>query len=208
VNVRKRRAARLVKRMDVPVPESEQSPESVLAKALGSDSAAHDAMREVETAFSLAPGSPRNVLAAMVLAKISSDLDGVARLLGWNEFEDFCASVIAAAGYHVRANVRLKKTTRQIDIVAESPSIVLAVDCKHWKRTLGEAGLLALAAAQQERTRLLKRSSGSDKDHLPVVLTMLDSQVREVMGVAVVPLHALRDFLSSVSRFDDNFEFV
>src|SRR5271157_868082 len=108
----------------------------MLAKALGSDSAADDAMREVETAFDLAPGSPRNVLAAMVLARISSDLAGVARLLGWNEFEDFCASVIAAAGYHVRANVRLKKPTRQIDIVAESPSMVIAIDCKHWKRTL------------------------------------------------------------------------
>ncbi|MDA4116169.1 MAG: NERD domain-containing protein [Thaumarchaeota archaeon] len=208
MNVRKRRATRLVKRLDVPVPESEQSPESVLAKALGSDSAADDAMREVETAFDLAPGSPRNVLAAMVLARISSDLAAVARLLGWNEFEDFCASVIAAAGYHVRVNVRLKKPTRQIDIVAESPSMVIAIDCKHWKRTLGEAGLLALAAAQQERTRLLKRYSGSDKDHLPVVLTMLDSEVREVMGVAVVPLGALRDFLASISRFDDNFEFV
>jgi Restriction endonuclease len=206
--VRKRKAAGLVRRLDVPVPKPELSPEGLLAKALGSDAAAAEAMREMESKFNLAPGSPRSVLAALVLAAASSDAGGVARLLGWKEFEDFCASAIAAAGYQVRANVRLRKPTRQIDIVAESPSMVLAVDCKHWERALGEAGLLALAAAQAERTRLLKASSGSDKQHLPVILTMLDSRVREVMGVAVVPLPALRDFLSSVSRFDDTFEFV
>ena len=109
----------------------------------------------------------------------------------------------------MRRNVRLRKPTRQIDIVAESPSLVLSVDCKHWRRGAGAAGLEGPALAQAERTELLavRSRKGGSMAFLPVLLTMVDSQVKVVEGVPVVPLQALRDFLASVSRFDEGLSY-
>jgi hypothetical protein len=46
------------------------------------------------------------------------------------------------------------------------------------------------------------------KPHLPVIITVLDNQARVVGGVPVVPLQGLKDFLSSVNRFDQELSFI
>jgi hypothetical protein len=141
---------------------------------------------------------------------MGADLDQVARSLSWKEFEEYCALAISAAGYAVRLNVRLRKPTRQIDILAESPSLVLSVDCKHWGRGASATGLEEAALAQIERTEVCAGGTltGLGRTFLPVLLTMVDNQVRVVEGVPVVPLRALREFLTSVSRFDQGLRFV
>jgi hypothetical protein len=94
--------------------------------------------------------------------------------------------------------------------VAESPSLVLAIDCKNWRRSAGTASLELAASAQTERTRILaeKAMVAQGKSYLPVLLTVLDSQVKVLSGVPVVPLHGLKEFLASVSPFEDSFSFV
>ncbi|MDG6967263.1 MAG: restriction endonuclease [Nitrososphaerota archaeon] len=197
-----------VRRIDVPVPDAQASSSVVLESILGKERALL-AAEEVARELGLAPGAPRNVSSALALTKMGRDPGSVAASLSWGEFEEYCAMVIAAAGYSVTRNVRLRKPTRQIDIVAESPSLVLSVDCKHWRRTAGPAGLEALALAQEERTRAYAgRARPGGAPCLPVLLTMLDNQVRVVAGVPVVPLQALRGFLSSVSRFDEGLSLV
>jgi hypothetical protein len=72
------------------------------------------------------------------------------------------------------------------------------------------ASLLAIATSQAQRTRIYVRNSkrGEARPFLPVVLTMLDNRVRIVEGIPVVPLMALREFLASVSRFDESLAFI
>jgi len=195
--------------IDIPVPEAATA-EALLTSKLGSKQAADRALLEVMAGLGLAPAAPRSVLAAIALARLGVDLDLAARSLSWGDFEDFCAMVVAASGYRVRKNVRLRKPTRQIDIVAESPSLVLAIDCKNWRRGVGAASLQPAALAQTERTRVLKEKAAvaQGKAYLPVLLTVLDNQVRVVEGVPVVPLQALREFLSSVSRFDEGLSYI
>ena len=153
---------------------------------------------------------PARVSAALALTRLGVDLDQVVRSLTWKEFEEYCALAISAAGYAVRMNVRLRKPTRQIDIIAESRSLVLSVDCKHWRRAASAAGLEAAAVAQIERTKVCAGGTltGLGRTFLPVLLTMVDNQVKVVQGVPVVPLRALREFLASVSRFDQGLRFV
>ena len=201
--------ARAVRALDIPVPAESQPLDEFLARRLGSRAAARRAIVGVARDFGVAPDAHENVSAALALTKLGCDVDRIARSLAWAEFEDYCAMAISAAGYAVRRNVRLRKPTRQIDIVAESASLVLSVDCKHWRRGAGPAGLEAPALAQAQRTRLYAERSkkGGNMAFLPVLLTMVDSRVRVVEGVPVVPLQALRDFLASVSRFDEGLSF-
>jgi hypothetical protein len=154
--------------------------------------------------------APRVVPAALALTKLGVDLDQVARSLTWREFEEYCALAISAAGYSVRTDVRLRKPTRQIDILAESTSLILSIDCKHWGRGAGAAGLRAAALAQVERTEACARGTltGMGRTFLPMLLTMVESDVTVTEGVPVVPLRALREFLASVSRFDQSLRFI
>jgi hypothetical protein len=182
----------------------------LLAASLGSASAADREIARVAEELGVPATAPRRVSAAMALTRLGADLGQVARSLTWKEFEEYCALAIAAAGYAVRTNVRLRKPTRQIDMLAESPSLVLSVDCKHWGRGSSAAGLEAAAVAQIERTEVCARGTltGLGRTFLPVLLTMVDNQVKVVEGVPVVPLGTLREFLASVSRFDQGLRFV
>lgn len=200
---------RAVRRLEIPVPAAE-SPEEHLASRLGSRAAARRAALAVAEEFGLPLDAPRNVAAALALTRLGADPERISRSLAWEEFEEYCASAISAAGYAVRRNVRLRKPTRQIDIIAESPSLVLSIDCKHWKRSAGAGSLEAPASAQAERTRMYveSRRPGDARAFLPVLLTMVDNQARVVEGVPIVPLQALREFLASVSRFDEGLSFI
>jgi hypothetical protein len=202
-----RRRKPAVREIDIPVPEPVDSPERLLEIKLGPERAAR-LLAETAAALGVPPDAPASVLSAVALAKIGSDLNTAARTLRWDDFERFCAMAISASGFHVRTNIRLKKPTRQIDIVAESPSFVLAIDCKHWQRGAGAASLELIASAQLERTRMLASRLTSTKPHLPVVLTVFDNSLRVVLGVPIVPIHVLKDFLSSVSAFDRDFAFI
>lgn len=149
------------------------------------------------------------VLAAMQQIKAGRDSESASKELTWSEFEDFCAEAVESAGYSVKRNVQLRKPRRQLDLLAESPTMGLSIDCKHWKRSVGDATLERLALAQTERTRQYKtRLDATDKGILPMLLTLVDNQTRIVNRVPVVPLFTLKDFLSTVNRFDETLLFV
>jgi hypothetical protein len=199
-----------VRRLDIPVPANGESPEELLASKLGSRASARRAVLALVEELRLPAEAPQSVSAALALTRLGADLDRIARSLKWDEFEQYCGMAVSAAGYTVRRNVRLRKPTRQIDIIAESPLLVLSIDCKHWRRTEGEWGLTAPALAQVERTKMYARGSrpGKDRTFLPMLLTMMNNRVRVVEGVPIVPLQALREFLATVSRFDEGLSFI
>jgi Restriction endonuclease len=199
-----------VRRLEVPVPSTAEQLDRYLVSKLGTGESARRAVLEVVEELGLSPDAPQRVSAALALTRLGADLDRVARSLAWGEFEEYCALVVSAAGYAVRRNVRLRKPTRQIDIVAESLSLVLSIDCKHWKRSAGAGSLEGPAAAQAERTRMYVKSrrQGDSRAFLPVLLTLAENRTRVVGGVPVVPLLALREFLASVSRFEEGLLFI
>jgi hypothetical protein len=199
-----------VRTIDVPLPPPAEPIDVYLEAKLGSREEADRAILRVTEELAVPIDAPRRISAALALTKLGVDLGQIASSLTWKEFEEYCALAISAAGYAVRENVRLRKPTRQIDVIAESPFLVLSVDCKHWKRSAGALGLEAAAMAQMERTEMYAKGtlSGLGRTFLPMLLTMVDNQVRVVNGVPVVPLQALRGFLASVSRFDEGLAFV
>ena len=89
-----------------------------------------------------------------------------------------------------------------------SSSLILVIDCKHWRKRAGAGSFAPIVDAQIERTQMLSRSSIQNKAFLPMILTMEDNHVKVVEGVPIVPLQALKEFLSSVNRFDESFDFL
>ncbi len=159
-------------------------------------------VEELASQFGVPFRSPERVLTAMALVKTGATPESIASLMSWGEFEAFCAGILRASGYAVRSNIVVTKPRRQIDIFAEASDLALCVDCKHWGKGLGPSELERIATEQVERTRIYKEKRAVRLPVLPVIVTLLDAPARLAMGVPVVPIFALRDFLSSVSRFD------
>ena len=122
------------------------------------------------------------------------DLESASSLLDWKEFERFASLAFESLGYETEKNYRLKKPRIEIDILAHrGNAIAFAVDCKHWKRTVGHASMLRICERQVERSL---RLIGSFQRIVPVVLTWHDEMLRVIEnGVPVVPIHKLSDFL-------------
>ena len=140
-------------------------------------------------------------LVALSLCSLGVPLEDVSSLLSWKEFESFCADLLRSAGYNVRENVRLRKPTAQIDIVAIGTSLVLSVDCKHWKRGASPSTLAKVARDQNKRNELLRKGLSDPRPIVSVIITLAQQGERFVAGAAVVPLSALRSFLNTADGY-------
>jgi Holliday junction resolvase-like predicted endonuclease len=140
-------------------------------------------------------------LVAMSLCSLGVPPEDVSSLLSWKEFESFCADLLRSAGLRVCENVRLRKPIAQIDIVAEGTSVVLSVDCKHWKRGASASALAKVAEDQNRRNELLRKTIPDAPPIISVIITLAQQPERFASGAAVVPLFALRSFLNSIDEY-------
>ena len=149
------------------------------------------------------PGEPQGYpLAALALIRLGEDSQKVASQLEWDEFEELCARQLYSSGFHVKKNVILTKPRKQIDLLATSSLISLAVDCKHYARAIEPGALERFARDQLERSRLYKAKKSHSGPLLPVILTLVESTTIVVEGVPVVPIMKLRDFLQTVNPYE------
>jgi Restriction endonuclease len=141
------------------------------------------------------------ICVAYALMKLRVQPEEVSRLLSWQEFEGLAGALLRASGYQVRENVYLTKPRAQIDLIATGPSLVLSVDCKHYKREQGHSLLVKFARAQLERSALLRRKTQGIRPIASVILSMSEPEGRFVDGVAVVPIRTLRSFLTTIDSY-------
>lgn len=140
-------------------------------------------------------------LVAMSLCSLGVPPEEVSSLLSWREFEAFSANLLRSAGYEVRENVRLREPPAQIDLVATGTSLVLSIDCKHWKRGASISTLAKVAQDQSRRSEHLRRTLPDSRPIASVIITLAQQGERFVDGAAVVPLYSLRSFLDSVEGY-------
>jgi Restriction endonuclease len=146
------------------------------------------------------------ICAAYTLLKVNFQADEVSKLLSWQDFERLAGALLRASGYDVRQNIHLKKPRAQIDVVAAGPSMVLSVDCKHYRREQGRSSLEKVAEAQLRRSSLLRKVTSDPRPIASVILGMSQPEGRFVGGVAVVPIRTLRSFLNSVESYAGEFD--
>jgi hypothetical protein len=141
------------------------------------------------------------VCVAYALLKLRHRPEEVSRLLSWQEFEQLAAALLRAAGYEVDENIRMTRPRAQIDAVAYGTSIILSVDCKHYRRGPGPASLRRFAKAQLKRSGLLRKKVKDSRPIASVILSMSEPEGSFVDGVAIVPVRTLRNFLNSLDSY-------
>jgi len=145
-------------------------------------------------------------LGGVALCARGEEIEKVSRYLSWRDFERFCSSILKARGYVVKENVILRRPRAQVDIVAISEGLSLAIDCKHWNRSPGYSGLTRVMEAQKSRARRLRSSVNGLGPVASIILVLVDSGARFVAGGAVVPIFALGDFLNNLESHGVNLE--
>jgi len=144
-----------------------------------------------------------HIVRAIAAVRAGTPSDAVARILDWKEFEGFCASLLRAKGFAVTENLTMTKPRGQVDLLARTTSVALAVDCKHWARTRGASALSRVASAQARRADLLRTKLGKVEPMVVVIVVLSEEATRYVNGAAVVPIHALGDFVDNFDSYAD-----
>jgi len=173
-----------------------------LKRRVGSDEGLSALLEVTRESLGANCGPNERALLALTLCRLGAPPELVSTSLHWREFEGFCAGLLKSSGFEVREDVRLRKPTAQIDILAQGPSFILSVDCKHWSRTLTASGLRRFADAQLKRSELFRKTVRADpRPIVSAILTLSEQRERFVEGVAIVPLFTLRDFVGSIEAF-------
>jgi hypothetical protein len=162
----------------------------------------------------------QRVLLAERLIQTGHDPNHIARLLDWQEFENFAEESLKRNGFQaVRHFVfKSRRGRREIDLLAWSDNFVLSVDCKHWLRGLSPSRARATAIAQigrtialSERPDLLMRKGFANpvkRKILPVIISLSDAREKIVEGVPVVAVSKLLSFLYGISPVDERFRMI
>jgi Holliday junction resolvase-like predicted endonuclease len=143
--------------------------------------------------------------AAILLCSLGEPLEDVSKILSWSEFEDMAYTLLESVGYEVRRRVRLKEPRCEIDVVAAKEDLALVIDCKHWRKTVGQSTMYRIIEAQINRAKSLSTSNLTvikrcDK-LLPVILTLYGERPTVVEGVPIVPINLLSNFITEVRGY-------
>ncbi|MEM3388453.1 MAG: hypothetical protein QW491_03440 [Thermoproteota archaeon] len=125
-------------------------------------------------------------------------LESVFKSVNWRGFERIIAEVFRAKGFRVTEHFRfsLEKTFREIDVLVETPRILVSIDCKQWVRR--NYNIRSACRLQLERSRLLSQylveKKNAWKAVYPVVVTFLDSETRVLEGCLILPVWKIGSF--------------
>ena len=146
------------------------------------------------------------VLASVVALKLGSSIDEVSKVLSWKDFEEFVFTIMTYNGYRVRQNLRLRLPKIEIDVLAIRDGRGLAIDCKHWHRSVGLSSISKIAEAQIKRAEKLMMSDEAKRFNLsyliPVIVTLYSEQLF-VNKVPIVPIDKFSNFLNELDSILD-----
>jgi len=160
----------------------------------------------------------QKVLLAATAAKHGADLKAVCSLLTWQDFESVVEYALNLRGFKTAKHVRSFQERRwfEIDILAASNDMVMAVDCKRWKTPWTRSRAKDAAEAQLRRVQTLTVEANFSKVErtlglhisrariVPVIVTLGEAPCKVYMGVPIVPILKFRSFLDELYGYLDS----
>jgi len=164
--------------------------------------------------------SDKRLKIAVKAASLGADVERISTSLRWQEFEDIAALALERNGYVVVKNTRFKHSGRrwEIDVVGCRKPLVLCLDCKRWQRGMKYSALRRIAERQSERTFALAETlpspalkikcvSWNKAKFIPVILSLIPSNLKFYDGIPVVPILRLQDFLIKLPAYIESLKY-
>jgi hypothetical protein len=134
------------------------------------------------------------------------ELEAVSEGSVWQNFERLAAFIFEKNGFTVSVGtVKTKnRQRRQYDVIAKKNGRTLLVECKRWSG--GRYRLSALRrAVVQHRERALFYESIMNGNAVPIIVTLIEEEIRIFEGIPLVPVHRLNAFIGELDSYTDEF---
>lgn len=148
---------------------------------------------------------------ALYLVRKGIPMEEIACALHWSDFEGLASSVLEEFGFKVAKRVRVKPRM-EIDVLGIRSDYALALDCKHYMKTMGLRRLSMAAEKQSRRAELVLGDEGIKREGVrrivPVVLTLRTEAVKVLAGIPIVPADKLNGFLLDFESYSEQLRWL
>jgi Holliday junction resolvase-like predicted endonuclease len=120
----------------------------------------------------------------------------------WQKFEEFVRDVFESYEFETQFRVVFRDDMgkSEIDVLACRGKLVLAIDAKRYT-----GGWYRLSAVRREAKKHAERcrrySKLSGREVIPILVPLIDDGIVSCGGCLIVPMRALRDFLSNIEYY-------
>lgn len=128
--------------------------------------------------------------------KTIQDLESLSQSMKWQWFEKLVAWIFGQNGFEAKTGVvETAKGKRQYDVVAKKFDTIFLVECK--KRKKSSASAIKKAVEDHMERCLIYKTLHKEKEVIPVLVTLLEEDIRIHNGIPIVPIGKLNQFLNS-----------
>lgn len=130
------------------------------------------------------------------------DLETVSEESVWQNFERLAAFIFEKNEFSVKVNTvkTLDKKRRQYDVIARKSNQTFLVECKKWAGSRYRISALKRAIGQhKERTTFYE--SIMNEDAVPIIVTLIEEEIRVFEGVPLVPVLKLNAFINELDKY-------
>lgn len=146
--------------------------------------------------------------ASILALRMGADLESLASVLSWRDFEALASRVLETYGFECQRNFRLKRPRMQIDLIGIKDGMALLFDCKHWR--YGSPSMLGRFARKQLSRAVIFAGRGRKRLRfvVPALLTLHMESILLTDGVPVVPVVKMGAFLEEMHGYLDRMRIV
>jgi hypothetical protein len=119
----------------------------------------------------------------------------------WQNFERLAGFIFEKNDFKVAVNTvkTLNKKRRQYDVIARKGDRTFLAECKKWSGNRYRLSALKRAVVQhKERTAFYEHITGEEA--VPLIVTLIEEEIRAHEGVPLVPVRKLNSFISELDN--------
>ena len=132
------------------------------------------------------------------------DLETVSGEVIWQNFERLTAFIFEKNDFRVTVNTVkiLNKKRRQFDVIARKGNQTFLVECKKWAGNRYRLSALK-KAVEQHKERTAFYESITNENVIPVVVTLIEEEIRVYEGVPLVPVLKLNTVINEFDNYSN-----
>jgi protease II len=133
------------------------------------------------------------------------DLQKVSKEVVWQKFERLAAFIFEENDFQVKTNIvkTSNKKRRQYDVIAKKKDKTFLIECKKWAGNRSRLSALRTAAKKHiERSGFYRDLT--NENVLPIVVTLIEEEIRFIEGVPIVPIMKLNSFINEEDKGGDD----
>jgi hypothetical protein len=120
----------------------------------------------------------------------------------WQHFERLAAFIFEKNNFSVKVNTvkTWQKKRRQYDVIARKGSQTFLVECKKWAGNRYRLSAIK-RAVEQHKERTLFYAAVTNEDAIPLLVTLIEEDIRFYEGVPIVGIQKLNGFVSELDGY-------